>query len=98
MQVRFADAKLDRLETDPDFYGGYAPEAVRGFRKVMQVVRAAADERDLWAMRSLNFEKLSGDRKGQHSLRLNKQWRLIVKIEKSDPSNVVVVIEIVDYH
>ncbi len=98
MQVRFADPKLDRLEIDPDYDGGYAAEAVRGYRKVMQLIRAAFDERDLYALRSLNFEKLQGNRVGQHSLRLNKQWRLIVMIEKSDPKNIVVVIEIVDYH
>jgi proteic killer suppression protein len=77
MQVRFADPDLDLLETDPEYTGGYATEAVRGFRKVLQVIRAALDERDLYALRSLNFEKLKGDRVGQHSLRLNKQWRLV---------------------
>jgi toxin HigB-1 len=98
MQVRFADPKLDKLETDPAETGGYAADAVRGFRKVMQVIRAATDERDLYAMKSLHFEKLCGDRLGQHSLRLNRQWRLIVTIEKAEPKNTVVVIEIVDYH
>ena len=98
MNVRFADPALDRLETDDAFTGGYAQEAVRGFRKVMQVIRAAVDERDLYGMTSLRFEKLLGDREGQHSLRLNKQWRLIVTIEKATPKNTVVVIEIVDYH
>ena len=100
MLVRFADPDLDRLEVDPEFTGDgrYAPEAVRGFRKVMQVIRAAKDERDLRAMNSLNFEKLVGDRAGQYSFRLNKQWRLIVTIEKTEPKNTIVVIEIVDYH
>jgi len=64
----------------------------------MQVIRAATDERDFHAMRSLNFEKLKGGRAGQHSFRLNKQWRLIVTIESAEPKNIVVVIEIVDYH
>jgi len=99
LRVEFADPGLDRLETDPDYEDhGYAPAAVRGFRKVMQVIRAAKDERDLYAMNSLRFEKLKGDRAGQHSLRLNKQWRLIVTIKKGDPDNTIIVIEIVDYH
>jgi proteic killer suppression protein len=49
-------------------------------------------------MRSLHFEKLQGDRIGQHSLRLNKQWRLIVKLETTNIGRQLVVIEIVDYH
>lgn len=98
MKVRFWDDDLDRMEVDADFNGNYAPEVVRGFRKVMQVIRNAVDERDFYAMRSLKFEKLSGDREGQYSMRLNRQWRLILTIEKSDPKNTMVVVEIVDYH
>ena len=49
-------------------------------------------------MRSLNFEKLKGDRSHQHSLRVNQQYRLIVEIKPSDPKNIIVVVEIADYH
>ena len=98
MDVEFRDSDLDRLEVDPDFAGGYDQRAVRGFRKVMQILRAAVDERDLYAMKSLRFEKLSGDRSGQRSLRLNDQWRLIVEIVPATPKNTVAILEIVDYH
>lgn len=98
MLVRFADPKLECLECDDSAKGYYADAAVRGFRKVMQIIRSAIDERDFRAMRSLRFEALSGDRIGQHSFRLNDQWRLIVTIKKTEPKNVIVVIEIVDYH
>lgn len=98
MKVRFQDSDLDRLEVDADFQGSYASEAVKGFRKVMQFIRGAEDERDFYAWRSLRFEKLSGDREGQFSMRLNQQWRLILTIEKSEPKNTIVVVEIVDYH
>ena len=98
MEVRFSDPDLDRLEVEAGFQTSYAPEAVRGFRKVMAVIRAAMDERDLHEMRSLNFEKLKGNRAHQHSLRLNKQWRLIVEIAPAKPKNVIVVVGIEDYH
>src|ERR1035437_1471751 len=42
----------------------------------MQAMRAAADERDLYQLKGLPFEKLQGARQYQHSLRLNGQWRL----------------------
>lgn len=98
MEFEFDDDALKRLYVDPGLTGGQGPEVVRGFRKVMQVIRHASDERQLYAMRSLHFEKLLGDRKGQYSLRINKQWRLIVELRGSGRDKRVGIIEIVDYH
>ena len=64
----------------------------------MAVIASAADERDLRAMKSLHLEKLRGDRAGQSSLRLDRQFRLIVSLERDDDGAVVVVISIEDYH
>jgi proteic killer suppression protein len=97
MEVEFADEELDRLETDARFTGGFAPAIVRGFRKAMQAIRAAHDERDLYASRGLGFEKLKGSRAHQCSLRINKQWRLIVELRGEAPKTVRIV-KIEDYH
>jgi proteic killer suppression protein len=92
MEVRFEDADdLDRLETDPEFTGKRSPAVVKGFRKVMQFIRAAVDERDFYAMKSLHFEKLQGARDHQRSMRLNDQWRLVVELESKEENKVVVV-------
>lgn len=40
------------------------------------------------------LELLSGDRKGQHSIRINDQWRLCFVWTDKGPAHV----EIVDYH
>jgi len=98
MQVEFDDADLDRLETDAQFTAGHSQEVVRAYRKRMQQIRASRDERDFLAVRSLNFEKLKGNREGQHSIRLNLQWRLILEIRGDHPCKVIGIIEIVDYH
>ena len=98
MQVDFDDASLDRLETDPDFTPVYSAEIVRGYRKVMQAIRAAPDERTLGALRGLRFEKLKGKRKHQHSLRINKQWRLIVELRGRRTERRVAIVAIEDYH
>ncbi len=98
MEVQFSDDHLERLELDRDFTAGFPPQAVRGFRRVMQVIRAAVDERDLYALKSLRFEKLKGVRAHQRSLRLNAQWRLIVEIVNATPKNIVAIIGIEDYH
>ena len=77
---------------------GFAREVVRAYRKLMQAIRSAPDERTFYAMKSLHFEKLKGDREHQRSMRLNKQWRLILEIRPSQPKHIVVIIGIEDYH
>lgn len=98
MDVRFADDRLQRLEVDPSFTGGYGQDVVRSFRKKLQFIRAATDEREFYAMKSLHFEKLQGKRAHQHSMRLNKQWRLVIEFGKSESGKVVVVVSVEDYH
>ncbi|HZW11894.1 MAG TPA: type II toxin-antitoxin system RelE/ParE family toxin [Noviherbaspirillum sp.] len=98
MDVEFDDEDLSRLETDAHFTAGYAQEVVRGFRKRMQQIRAFSDERDFYALKSLYFERLKGDRDGQSSIRLNAKWRLVLEIRGNHPCKVVGIIEIVDYH
>ena len=41
-----------------------------------------------------HLEKLSGNRDGQYSIRVNKQWRICFEWGKSGPENV----ELTDYH
>ena len=40
------------------------------------------------------LEALHGDREGQHSIRINRQWRICFRWQGSDAYDV----EIVDYH
>jgi proteic killer suppression protein len=63
----------------------------------MQVIRAAVDERDFYAMKSLHFEKLEGS-ETRRSMRINKQWRLIVELRGEAPRKKVGVIKVDDYH
>ena len=98
MEVQFKDAVLDSLETDPQATGGFQEAVVTAFRKRMQFIRAAKDERDFYQWKSLHFEKLKGDRTHQHSMRLNDQWRLILEFEGLAPNKTVVIVSIEDYH
>ena len=59
---------------------------------------AAESELDLRNYKALHYEKLSGDRVGQHSIRLNQQWRLIIRVDIDDYGRLLVIIEIIDYH
>lgn len=98
MDVEFDDEDLDRIEIEAAFTGGFSDTVVRGFRKVLQALRAARDERDLYNSKGLRYEKLKGNRQHQHSLRLNDKWRLIVELRVDNNTKVVRVIEICDYH
>ena len=49
-------------------------------------------------MKSLHYEKLKGDLAGQRSMRLNDQWRLILRLEEDDTGKLVVIVSIADYH
>ncbi len=98
MEVKFLDASLDRLEVDPSYSGGFDQAIVRAFRKRMQIIRAAADERTFYELKSLHFEKLKGDRSRQHSMRLNKQWRLILEFEGASIAKIACIVQIEDYH
>jgi proteic killer suppression protein len=99
VEVSFADEHLDRLEADEDEKTRLDPAVVRLFRRAMRLIRDATDERDIRnTYGPKNFYPLQGDRSHQHALRLGRQWRLILEIQKSSPKNRIRVIAIEDYH
>ncbi len=98
MEFEFRDKNLRRLYTEEGFNAGFAEAIVTAFRKRMQQIRSAQNQRDLRALKSLRFEKLKGKRKHQHSLRLNDQWRLIFEIEKKGSEEQLIIVAIEDYH
>jgi proteic killer suppression protein len=68
----------------------------RAARLKLDRLESATTLRDLVALPGNRFEALSGDRKGQYSIRINDQWRICFEWRGGSPgpSNV----EIVDYH
>jgi proteic killer suppression protein len=99
VRLGFEDDDLRRLYVEADFrMPSLGPDLIKHYRKKLAVIDASTDERDLRAMRSLRLEKLVGDRAGQHSIRLNDQWRLIVRLESDDEGQKAIIVEVVDYH
>lgn len=99
MRYVILDDELRAIDADERYVCRRFDRSIhRAFRKVMGLIREASDERDLRSFKSLRLEKLSGDRTGQHSMRLNQQFRLILKWERDADEQTVIVIEIVDYH
>ena len=59
----------------------------------LQQLDSATNLRDL-ALPGNRLEKLHGNRNGQHSIRINDQWRICFRWKDGDAYDV----EIVDYH
>ena len=72
----------------------YPFEVIKQYKKKIQLLQAIIKLEDLKAFRGLNFEYLKGDRKGQCSLRLNDQYRLIIKPVNERQIEVLVVKEL----
>ena len=60
----------------------------------LRMLNRTASLNDLRVPPANRLEKLKGDRLGQHSIRINNQWRICFKWHDSDAFQV----EIVDYH
>jgi proteic killer suppression protein len=88
----FGDVATERL------WNGEAPKRFSGIRKQalrkLDVLNAAASLQDLRAVPGNRLETLVGDRRGQHSIRINDQWRICFVWTAEGPRQV----EIVDYH
>ncbi|MEO6599986.1 MAG: type II toxin-antitoxin system RelE/ParE family toxin [Polyangiaceae bacterium] len=88
----FADKKTSGL------WSGSAVAGFRAFRaqaeRKLAILEAAGSLDDLRGLPGNRLELLKGDRKGQHSIRINDQWRLCFRWHEGDAYDV----EIVDYH
>ncbi len=66
----------------------------RAARRKLAMIDAAASLDALRVPPANRLEAMKGDRKGQHSIRINSQWRVCFRWEYGHAWNV----EIVDYH
>ncbi len=71
-------------------FQGFAVQATRR----LTLLDNAKTLADLRALRSHRLEVLRGDRFGQYSIRINRQWRVCFRWTEEGPIDV----EIVDYH
>ena len=93
MEFRFASARLEKLYQYKTGSAKYPDSVVEAFIKRVRRIESAKDEREFRASKGFHFEKLKGTR-NKYSMRLNKDWRLILRFEKNKEGKVVVIIEI----
>ena len=98
MKIEFADDDLARICTDEAHKMGLPIAVIRGARRKLIQMEAALDERDLRNLKGLHYKKLHGRREGQHSIRINDQYRIVFTISGGGRTAVITVIEIGDTH
>lgn len=82
-------------EAEKGRYGkGFPADLVKRTRAMLSALQAASVIEDLRFPPGNHLEELKGNRTGQHSIRINGQWRICFVWTDSGPADV----EIVDYH
>jgi proteic killer suppression protein len=87
-----------RCKDTKSLFAGRCPRRFTGFRaqaeRKLIMLHSAATLDFLQSPPGNRLEKLTGDRAGEWSIRINQQWRLCFRFENGDALDV----EIVDYH
>lgn len=73
---------------------GMAKDLAQAARRKLAMLEAAERLEDLRVPPGNRLEALRGDRAGQHSIRINGQWRIVFVWRDDGPHEV----EIIDYH
>ena len=89
----FADREAEKIWTGTP--SRRLPSDIQGVaRRKLRMLSNASSLQDLRLPPANRLEALKGDRKGQHSIRINDQWRICFRWHQDDAYDV----EIVDYH
>lgn len=86
--------KLATAAAQGKFGKGFPSDLVKRTRAMLSALDAALVLDDLRFPPGNHLEELKGDRVGQHSVRINGQWRICFVWTDQGPADV----EIVDYH
>lgn len=94
MIVSYRDKKTEQFASGETvrIFQSFAEQAARR----LSILNAALSLDTLRGLPSKRLEALEGDRDGQYSIRINRQWRICFEwpATQAGPSNV----EIADYH
>jgi proteic killer suppression protein len=98
VRFRFADKSLELLYTQGEGAAKLPREVVNAFMRRVRHIEAANDERDLRVPASVHYERLKKTHKGKDSMRLNREWRLIVSVTEDKQGKYVLIHEINNHY
>ena len=98
MQIVFKQEYLSHLyHNEPvDKKHRFQPEVVKKYVKVVNILKQAKAIEDLFPFHSLNYEKLTGDKAGIESVRVDDRYRLEFISEKVEAEVIVTVCNILE--
>ena len=89
----FADKATQRVWHE-EYVRALDKSLQRAVLRKLELLHAAADVEDLRIPPGNRLERLTGDRRGQYSIRVNAQWRLCFTWHEGGADDV----ELIDYH
>lgn len=99
MRLEFEDEELEHLAFEPEWRTKrWSQDVTRAYRRVINLISSAPSEQDLRQFKGLRLEKLKGKRTGTSSIRINDQYRLVIRFETDGEGRIAVVIEALNYH
>ena len=74
----------------------FQPQIVRRYIRVINIMDAVEKLEDLFRYHSLNYEKLTGDKDGLESVRVNHQYRVEFKSSFKDNEKTITICNIIE--
>jgi len=94
LMIQSTKGKLAAHAVEGRIGKGFPADLAKRTRAMLSALDAAVVLEDLRFPPGNHLEELKGDRAGQHSVRINRQWRICFVWTDQGPAEV----EIVDYH
>lgn len=98
MRIEYADERMARICTAEAHKLGLPIAVIRAAQRKLILLEQAPDERTLRNWKSLNYKKLSGEREGQRSVRINDQYRIVFELLEDERPPAIRILEIDDTH
>ncbi len=86
----------ERGKTNAKKYRRLPMQAIKGYKKAVDYMRAARRIEELFPLNGLHYKKLQGDKAGLESVRYNDTWRLVFRSSPLDGSIIITEIELIE--
>lgn len=95
MKIVFEKDYLEQLYSEGKAKGKkyrFPKGVISKYKQTIDKLRIANRVEDLYPLKSLNYEKLIGDKKGIESVRVNQQYRIEFRstVEGEDPGTITI--------
>ena len=95
MDIRFEEEYLKELYEDGKAKSKkhrFQKVIIRKYKNTIDKLKAAEKIEDLFALKSLNYKKLKGDKKGIESIRVDQKYRIefTSSVEGDEPNGITI--------